>query len=455
MDRRSIARSRIAHLPLTVHSNPLRNRTQRISRHRRRRQSHRILRIENTVTIQRVTARRTSIISRSNQTLSQLSRRLLRILLLQQRRNTRHQGRGSRRTRPNHVPVTRSSRNHIRTRSNHSNRNALSRRALSNSLLPVNTTNRQHSRNRRRSTNLLQAATAVTRSRNNQHALLLSVGKRLIPALRPARLIRTNRHVNNLSPVVDRITHSRRNLLINTLTAGRTHIQRNRQNLRIGSYTNHTGRFTRLTLNCRIALRIVTVTGNQRSNLRAVHRLSTQALPAILATHARGVITAQNITLKIRVGTVHARINHSNRHALTRSLRPQGRNTVLVQPILTLTNIITVLGRCALTRSRRSLRHRSTRRRRSRRHLPLRARGSRSGRGRIRRPSGRRQRSPQRQKSQRGTGTQSCNLTDAASSASVRTNRSAHTKYTRRTGERRRKRPADQGHTSPMLRTNH
>ena len=344
MDRRSIARSRIAHLLLTVHSNPLRNRTQRISRHRRRRQSHRILRIENTVTIQRVTARRTSIISRSNQTLSQLSRRLLRILLLQQRRNTRHQRGSSRRTRPNHVPVTRSSRNHIRTRSNHSNRNALSRRPLSNSLLPVNTAHGQHARNRRRSTNLRQAATAVTCSRDNQHAFLLSVGKRLIPALRPTRLIRADGHVNNLSPIIDRITHRRRDLLINALTAGRTHIQRNRQNLRIGSYTNHTGRLTRLTCNCRIAPRIVTVTGNQRSDLRAVHRLSAQALPAVLATNTRGVITAQNITLKIRVGTVHARINHSNRHALTRSLRPQGRNAVLLQPVLTLTDIITIRG---------------------------------------------------------------------------------------------------------------
>ena len=88
----------------------------------------------------------------------------------------------------------------------------------------------------------------------------------------------------------------------------------------------------------------MTVTGNQRSDLRAVHRLSAQTLPAVLATHARGVITAQNITLKIRVGAVHARINHSNRHALTRSLRPQGRNTVLLQPILTLTNIIAIRG---------------------------------------------------------------------------------------------------------------
>ena len=255
--------------------------------------------------------------------------------------------------------------------------------------------------------------------------------------------------------MVDRITHRRRDLLINTLTTGRTHIQRNRQNLRIGSHTNHAGRLTRLTRNRRIALRIVAVTGNQRSDLRAVHRLSTQALPAVLAAHARGIITTQNITLKIRVGTVHARINHSNRHTLTRSLRPQGRNTVLIQPILTLTNIITIRGRRALTRSRRSLRHRSTRRRRSRRHLPLRARRRRSGRSRVRRPSSRRQRSPQRQKSQRGTGPQSRNFTDAASSASVRTNRGAHTKYTRRTGERRCNKPAGQGHTSPTLRTNH
>ena len=255
--------------------------------------------------------------------------------------------------------------------------------------------------------------------------------------------------------MVDCITHRRRDLLINTLTAGRTHIQRNRQNFRLGSHTNHTGRLTRLTRNRRIALRIVAVTGNQRSDLRAVHRLSTQALPAVLATHARGVITTQNITLKIRVSTIHARINHSNRHALTRSLRPQGRNTVLLQPILTLTNIITIRGRRALTRSRRSLWHRSTRRRRSRRHLPLRARRRRSRRRRVSRPSGRRQRSPQRQKSQRGTSAQSCNLRDAASSASVRTNRSAHTKYTRRTGERRRNRPAGQGHTSPTLRMEH
>ena len=453
MDRRSITRSRLTHLLLTVHRNPLRNRTQRIRRHRRRRQSHRILRIENTVTIQRVTARHTSIISRSNQTLNQLSRRLLRILLLQQRRNPRHQRSSSRRPRPNHVPITRSSRNHIRTRSNHSNRNTLSRRALRNLLIPVNTAHRQHARNRRRSTNLRQAATAVTRSRNNQHALLLRIGKRLIPALRPARLIRANRHVNNLSPVVDCITHRRRDLLINTLTAGRTHIQRNRQNFRLGSHTNHTGRLTRLTRNRRIALRIVTVTGNQRSDLRAVHRLSTQALPAVLAAHARGVITTQNITLKIRVSTIHARINHSNRHALTRSLRPQGRNTVLLQPILTLTNIITIRGRRALTRSRRSLRHRSSRRRRSRSHLPFRARGR--GRRRVRRPGNRRHRSPQRQKSQRGASTQSCTLTDAANSASVRTNRSAHTKYTRRTGARLRKRPAGQGHTSPTLRMEH
>ena len=344
MNRRSITRSRLTHLLLTVHRNPLRNRTQRISRHRRRGQSHRILRVEHTVAIQRITTRSTSIISRSDQTLSQLSRRLLRVLLLQQRRNTRHQRSSSRRTRPQHVPVTRSSRNHIRTRSNHTNRNALSRRPLRNLLIPVNTTNRQHPRNRRRSTNLRQAATAVTRSRNNQHALLLSVGKRLIPALRPTRLIRANRHVNNLSPVIDRITHRRRNLLINALTAGRTHIQRNRQNLRLGSHTNHTGRLTRLTRNRRIALRIVAVTGNQRSDLRAVHRLSAQALPAVLATHARSVITAQHVTLKIRVGTVHTRINHSNRHALTRSLRPQGRNTVLLQPVLTLTNIITIRG---------------------------------------------------------------------------------------------------------------
>ena len=453
MDRRSITRSRLTHLLLTVHRNPLRNRTQRIRRHRRRSQSHRILRIENTVTIQRVTARHTSIISRSNQTLNQLSRRLLRILLLQQSSNTRHQRSSSRRPRPQHVPITRSSRNHIRTRSNHSNRNTLSRRALRNLLIPVNTTNRQHPRNRRRSTNLRQAATAVTRSRNNQHALLLRIGKRLIPALRPARLIRANRHVNNLSPVVDRITHRRRDLLINTLTAGRTHIQRNRQNLRLGSHTNHAGRPTRLTRNRRVTLRIVTVTCNERSNLRAVHRLSAQALPAVLTAHTRDIGTAQHVTLKIRVSTVHARIDHSNRHALTRSLRPQGRNTVLLQPILTLTNIITIRGRRALTRSRRSLRHRSSRRRRSRRHLPLRARGSR--RGRVRRPGNRRQRSPQRQKSQRGTGTQSCTLTDAASSASVRTNRSAHTKYTRRTGERRRNRPAGQGHTSPTLRMEH
>ena len=253
--------------------------------------------------------------------------------------------------------------------------------------------------------------------------------------------------------MVNRITHRRRDLLINTLTAGRTHIQRNRQNLRLGSHTNHTGRLTRLTRNRRIALRIVTMTGNQRSDLRAVHRLSAQALPAVLTAHARGVITAQNITLKIRVSTVHARINHSNRHALARSLRPQGRNTVLLQPILTLTNIITIRGRRAPTRSCRSLRHRSSRRRRSRRHLPLRARRRR--RGRVRRPGGRRQRSPQRQKSQRGTGTQSCNLTATASSASVRTNRGAHTKYTRRTGARLRKRPAGQGHTSPTLRMEH
>ena len=361
-----------------MHRDPLRNRTQRIRRHLRRRQSHRILRVKHAVTVQRVTAGRTSVISRSNQTLSQLSRRLLRILLLQQRRNTRHQRSSSRRTRPNHVPVTRSRRNHIRTRSNHSNRNALGRRALRNLLIPVNTTHRQHTRNRRRSTNLSQAATAVTRSRNNQHALLLSVGKRLIPALRPARLIRTNRHIDNLSPVVDRITHRRRNLLINALATGRTHIQRNRQNLRLGSHTNHAGRLTRLTRNRRVTLCIVTVTGNQRSNLRAMHRLSTQALPAVLATHARDIGTAQNITLKIRVGTVHARINHGNRHALTRSLRPQGRNTVLLQPVLTLTNIITICGRRALTRSRRSLRHRSTRGRRSRCDLPLRARGCRS-----------------------------------------------------------------------------
>ena len=86
------------------------------------------------------------------------------------------------------------------------------------------------------------------------------------------------------------------------------------------------------------------VTGNQRSDLRAVHRLSAQALPAVLATHARGVITAQDVTLKIRVGAIHARINHSNRHTLTRSLRPQGRNAVLLQPILALTNIITIRG---------------------------------------------------------------------------------------------------------------
>ena len=455
MDRRSIARSRIAHLLLTVHRNPLRNRTQRIRRHRRRRQSHRILRVKHTVAVQRITTRSALIISRSNQTLSQLSRRFLRILLLQQRRNPRHQRSSSRRTRPQHVPVTGSRRNHVSTRSNHSNRNTLSRRTLRNLLIPVNTAHSQHARNRRRSTNLRQAATAVTRRRNNQHALLLSVGKRLIPALRPARLIRANRHVNNLSSVVDRITHRRRDLLINTLTTGRTHIQRNRQNLRIGSHTNHAGRLTRLTRNRRIALRIVAVTGNQRSDLRAVHRLSTQALPAVLAAHARGIITTQNITLKIRVGTVHARINHSNRHTLTRSLRPQGRNTVLIQPILTLTNIITIRGRRALTRSRRSLRHRSTRRRRSRRHLPLRARRRRSGRSRVRRPSSRRQRSPQRQKSQRGTGPQSRNFTDAASSASVRTNRGAHTKYTRRTGERRCNKPAGQGHTSPTLRTNH
>ena len=197
----------------------------------------------------------------------------------------------------------------------------------------------------------------------------------------------------------------------------------------------------------------MTVTCNERSNLRAVHRLSAQALPAVLTAHTRDIGTAQHVTLKIRVSTVHARIDHSNRHALTRSLRPQGRNTVLLQPILTLTNIITIRGRRALTRSRRSLRHRSSRRRRSRRHLPLRARGSR--RGRVRRPGNRRQRSPQRQKSQRGTGTQSCTLTDAASSASVRTNRSAHTKYTRRTGARLRKRPAGQGHTSPTLRMEH
>ena len=144
--------------------------------------------------------------------------------------------------------------------------------------------------------------------------------------------------------MVDRITHRRRDLLINALTAGRTHIQRNRQNLRIGSYTNHTGRLTRLTRNRRIALRIVAVTGNQRGHLRAVHRLSAQALPAVLATHARGVITAQDVTLKIRVGAVHARINHSNRHTLTRSLRPQGGNTVLLQPVLTLTDIVTIRG---------------------------------------------------------------------------------------------------------------
>ena len=186
-----------------------------------------------------------------------------------------------------------------------------------------------------------------------------------------------------------------------------------------------------------------------------MHRLSAQALPAVLATDARSVITEQNITLKIRVSTVHARINHSDRYTLTRSLRPQGRNTVLIQPILTLTNIITILSRRALTRSRRSLRHRSTRRRRSRRHLPLRARRRRSGRSRVRSPGGRRQRDPQRQKSQRGTGAQSCILTDAASSASVRTNRDAHTKYTRHTGEKRHKRPAGQGHTSPTLRMEH
>ena len=129
--------------------------------------------------------------------------------------------------------------------------------------------------------------------------------------------------------MVDRITHRRRNLLINALTTGRTHIQRNRQNLRFGSHTNHAGRFTRLTRNRRVTLRIVTVTGNQRSDLRAVHRLSAQAFPAVLATHARDIGTAQNIALKIRVGTVHARINYGNRHALTRSLRPQRRNTVL------------------------------------------------------------------------------------------------------------------------------
>ena len=378
MDRRSIARSRLTHLLLTVHRNPLRNRTQRIRRHRRRRQSHRILRVKHTVAVQRITTRSASIISRSNQTLSQLSRRLLRILLLQQRRNPRHQRSSSRRPRPNHVPITRSSRNHIRTRSNHSNRNTLSRRALRNLLIPVNTAHRQHARNRRRSTNLRQAATAVTRSRNNQHALLLRIGKRLIPALRPARLIRANRHVNNLSPVVDRVTHRRRDLLINTLTTGRTHIQRNRQNLRLGSHTNHAGRLTRLTRNRRIALRIVAVTGNQRSDLRAVHRLSTQALPAVLATHARGVITTQNITLKIRVSTVYARINHSNRHALTRSLRPQRRNTVLLQPVLAVTYIVAICRIRTLTWSCRGLRHRSTRRRRSRRHLPLRARGRRS-----------------------------------------------------------------------------
>ena len=378
MHRSSITRSRLTHLLLTMHRNPLRNRTQRIRRHLRRRQSHRILRVKHTVAVQRVTARRTSIISRSNQTLSQLSRRLLRILLLQQRRNARHQRGCRRRTRPQHVPITGSRRNHIRTRSNHSNRNALSRRALRNLLIPVNTTHRQHARNRRRSTNLSQAATTVTRSRNNQHALLLSVGKRLIPALRPARLIRTNRHVNNLSPVVDRVAHRRRNLLINALAAGRTHIQRNRQNLHLGSHTNHAGRFTRLTRNRRVTLRIVTVTGNQRSNLRAVHRLSTQALPAVLATHARDIGTTQHVTLKIRVGTIHARINYGNRHALTRSLRPQRRNTVLLQPVLAVTYIVAICRIRTLTWSCRGLRHRSTRRRRSRRHLPLRARGRRS-----------------------------------------------------------------------------
>ena len=275
-----------------MHRNPLRHRPQRIRRHLRCGQSHRILRVKHAVPVQRVTARSARIISRSNQTLSQLSRRLLRIFLLQQRRHACHQRGRRRRTRPQHVPVTGRRRNHVGARGNHSNRNTLSRRALRNLLIPIHTANRQHTRNSRRSAHLSQTATAITRSSDNQHALLFRVGKSVVPALRPARLIRTNRHVDNLCTMVNRVAHSSRNLLVDTLAAGRTHIQRNRQNLRLRSHTNHAGRLTRLTRNGGIPLSIMTVAGNQRGNLRTVHRLSAQTLPAILAAHARNIGTA-------------------------------------------------------------------------------------------------------------------------------------------------------------------
>ena len=143
--------------------------------------------------------------------------------------------------------------------------------------------------------------------------------------------------------------------------------------------------------------------GNQRSDLRAVHRLRAQALPAVLAAHARDVGTAQHVARQIRVVPVHTRVNHGNRHTLTRGLRPQRGNAVLIQPVLAVAHIVTVGGIRALARGGRALRHRRARRRGGGRHLPLRARRGRgrgAGIGRIGRgqPRGR----TQRQQGQQG-----------------------------------------------------
>ena len=144
------------------HRNPLRNRTQRIRRHLRRRQSHRILRVKHTVAVQRVTARRTSIIS-PKQSNAEPAEPPTPADTSASTNAATPVTNGAAAEDPDQImyPLPGAAAIISVLGATTAIEIPLSRRALRNLLIPVNTAHRQHARNRRRSTNLRQAATAV------------------------------------------------------------------------------------------------------------------------------------------------------------------------------------------------------------------------------------------------------------------------------------------------------
>ena len=338
---RSIGRSWRRHLLTAVHCNPCLQRPQRILRsilRSRRIQGHQ--RIYDAKPVHRITPGSAGVVGAFSNTLNNLSRTQIGVLRLNQSRKARNQRSGRRRTRPYHVLIPRRGSNHIVARCRHANRNTLSRRALGSLTLTIHTAHRQYPRNSRRGTHLGNTAATVTGGCYDDHALLFGVGKSIVPALGPGRLIRANRKIDYLRAMIYRITHGGGNLLINTFLSIRDHVKGDRQNLGVRCHADNARRFTGLTGNLRNTGNIMTVAGNQGCNFGAVHGFYTQPLPTVRRAFTGGVITLQHVIYEIRVGAVDAGVNDGNRHARSRRLFPRIHNPVVGEPIFVLTNVV-------------------------------------------------------------------------------------------------------------------